>query len=332
MRRYFIICARASLILALLVVVLGAYVRLSHAGLGCPDWPGCYGEMIVSDKINETAHLYPERPFESDKAWKEMVHRYAAGLLGLLIFIMAVLSWRKRNETGISPVIPTVLAVLVLLQALLGMWTVTLLLKPVVVMAHLLGGMTILALLFWMNLRLGRPRDSARRRNDWLPWAIAGIGIVAFQISLGGWTSANYSALVCPDLPTCQGSWWPDMDFTEGFTLWRGLGVDYEGGVLSADARTAIHMSHRIGAIVTILVIGFLAGRLLLDHEKRLRLLGVVLTVVLMTQVILGLSNVLLRLPLVIAVAHHGMAAILLLTLVVLLHIAISENSSRRLT
>ncbi len=323
--------ARLTLLLGFVVVVLGAYVRLSDAGLGCPDWPGCYGEMVVTDRISENGHLYPERPFESHKAWKEMVHRYAAGSLGLLIFAMAFFSWRKRDEFRVRPAIPIVLAVLVIFQALLGMWTVTLLLKPVVVMAHLLGGLTILSLLFWFNLRListDRPADTAQ--STLLSWAIAGLVIVILQISLGGWTSANYAALICPDFPVCQGSWWPPMDFSEGFILWRGLGIDYEGGVLPADARTAIHMSHRIGALVTVLVIGTTAIRLMRGTDGSLRLTGVVMLFVLLLQVLLGVSNVLLRLPLPIAVAHNGVAALLLLTLVAFLYQAVVPNSSRR--
>lgn len=324
--RLFIICARVAVVLALFVVVLGAYVRLSHAGLGCPDWPGCYGEMVVSGEIADTEHLY-DRPFESGKAWKEMIHRYAAGILGLLIFAIAIMAWRQRNSLEIGPGLPTLIAILVVFQALLGMWTVTLLLKPVIVMAHLLGGLAILSLLFWLNLKLRDPSLAIVTGHPGItPWAIAAIVIVALQISLGGWTSANYAALICPDFPTCQGSWWPPMDFQDGFILWRGLGVDYEGGVLPAEGRTAIHMAHRIGAVITALFIGLLGLRLIL--KKDLRMTGIILLLVLSLQILLGISNVLLRLPLPVAVAHNGIAAVLLLTLVTLLHQVLVPKSS----
>ncbi len=226
-----------SIILAYCVIVLGAYVRLSDAGLGCPDWPGCYGKLVVSDElttVKEINQAYPERPLEHSKAWKEMIHRYAAALLGLIILVLAIKSWLKSSKEGSSQmVVPTVLLLMVIFQALLGMWTVTLLLKPVIVTAHLLGGMAILSLLYWQFLLTIRPLDSYKAGN-FTVWIIMSVLVVFFQIALGGWNSANYSALICTDFPTCQGQWWPMMSFSEGFTLWRGLGIDYEGGVLDA--------------------------------------------------------------------------------------------------
>ncbi len=323
--------ARVALLVTFFVVVLGAYVRLSDAGLGCPDWPGCYGKLIVPEDAVDLADLYPERPLEHGKAWKEMIHRYAAGTLGILIFSLAVLSWQRRKLHHAQPVVlPSLLVVLVIFQALLGMWTVTLLLKPVIVMAHLLGGLTILSLLLWLNLNLAQKRqpvdlNAARLR----PWAIAATVMLVLQISLGGWTSANYAALACPDFPTCQGEWWPQMDFREGFVFWRGLGIDYEGGVLHGDARAAIHMSHRIGAILTTLIAGAAGVSALLDANRGIKRIGVVILILLCAQIALGIANVMLRLPLPVAVAHNGVAALLLLSLVALLHQSVMSGFRR---
>ena len=326
-----LIVARATTVLAFIVVVLGAYVRLSDAGLGCPDWPGCYGKMIVPFEVTHVQDLYPERPFEHGKAWKEMIHRYAAGILGLLVFMVAVLSWQRRKQPGQPLVVSLLLVMLLIFQALLGMWTVTLLLKPVIVMGHLLGGMTILSLLLWLTLDLGKNPQKVGLNNGHLyPWALIGLLVVIAQISLGGWTSANYAALVCPDFPRCQGVWWPDMDFQEGFVFWRGLGIDYEGGVLHGNARTAIHVAHRIGAVLTVLTIGAVAIRAMFDSNKRAGKLGIVILLILTTQAGLGIANVLMRLPLPLAVAHNGFAALLLLSVVTLLHQSVAPVNRRK--
>lgn len=321
----------AALLLTFIVVVLGAYVRLSDAGLGCPDWPGCYGKMIVPYEVTHTQELYPDRPLEHGKAWKEMVHRYAAGILGILIFMLAIVSWQNRKRPEQPVFVPSLLVVLLLFQALLGMWTVTLLLKPVIVMGHLLGGMTILSLLLWLTLELGKdPRKVDLNSRRISPWALAGLIMAVIQISLGGWTSANYAALVCPDFPKCQGLWWPDMDFQEGFVFWRELGVDYEGGILHGDARTAIHMAHRIGAVLTALIVGAVAIRAITDRNRRVAVLGIVVMLILLSQIGLGIANVLMRLPLPLAVAHNGVAALLLLSLVALLHQSYVPGIRRR--
>lgn len=302
--------------LALVVIVLGAYTRLSHAGLGCPDWPGCYGRLVVpaaEEHIVEANELYPERPLEHGKAWKEMVHRYAAGGLGLLILAMSIIAWKRPSAAGRSLWTPYVLLGLVIFQALLGMWTVTLLLKPIIVMGHLLGGMTILLLLVWQMLQLKYPQ----LQHAGLPariyrYAVIGLIVVYVQISLGGWTSANYAALVCPDLPTCQGAWWPEMHFREGFVPWRGLGVDYEFGVLDPPARTAIHVSHRIGAVVTLLIVGLIAFAAIRERSRLLKRTGVVLLALLLTQFSLGVANIVFSLPIMVAVFHNGVASLLL--------------------
>lgn len=320
--------AAVATVLALCVVVLGAYVRLSDAGLGCPDWPGCYGHVGVPESGQEVAAAnaaYPERPVEAGKAWKEMVHRYLAGTLGLLILALAIVAWRHRRRQPVW--LPTLLVGLVGFQALLGMWTVTLLLKPVVVMGHLLGGLMTLSLLWWLALRRAGvasrqgvgPSPAAGRYLR--PWALLGLALLVLQLALGGWTSANYAALACPDFPTCQGAWWPPTDFGEAFILWRGLGIDYEGGVLDHPARVTIHLMHRMGAVVTFLYLGWLAiGTIRARGGQALTVAGAALLLVLLVQVSLGIGNVLLVLPLPVAVAHNGVGALLLLTLVTVLH------------
>lgn len=315
--------------LALIVVVLGAYVRLSDAGLGCPDWPGCYGKAGVptaSHEVQAANDAYPERPVEAHKAWKEMVHRYFAGTLGLLVLALAFMSWRARRQDPSYPVgVPTFLVALIIFQALLGMWTVTLLLKPVVVMSHLLGGLTTLSLLWWVALRQSDgpiPTSGAVAASRLRPWALLGLAILVAQLALGGWVSANYAALQCPDFPTCQGQWWPPTDFADGFKLWRGLGIDYEGGVLPNEARVAIHVSHRLGAIVTLLYLGWLGLRVVRSApSSTLRTLGIVLLIALFTQISLGIANIVMSLPLPVAVAHNGVGAVLLLCVVTLNHV-----------
>ncbi len=303
-----------TMVFTLVVILLGAYTRLSHAGLGCPDWPGCYGRLVVpvdEGRIAEANQLYPDRPLEHGKAWKEMVHRYAAGGLGLLILAMTVIAWNRRQADGQIRWTPFILLGLVIFQALLGMWTVTLLLKPIVVMGHLLGGMTILLLLVWQLLSLkyaGRSRLPGRMYR----WAIVGLVVVYLQISLGGWTSANYAALVCPDLPTCQGSWWPSMNFREGFVPWRGLGVDYEFGVLDTPARTAVHVSHRIGAVLTLIIAGLIALGSIKDSNPSVKQAGVILLSLLLIQFSLGVANIVFKLPIGVAVLHNGVAGLLL--------------------
>jgi cytochrome c oxidase assembly protein subunit 15 len=232
--------------------------------------------------------------------------------------------------TGTQWKLPLFLVLLVIFQGLLGMWTVTLLLKPVIVMLHLLGGMTTLSLLWWLYMRESHFAESgvSGPSGSLQGVALLGLIIVACQIALGGWTSANYAALACPDFPTCQTHWWPPTDFTQAFTLWRGTGVDYEGGVLENAARVTIHLMHRIGAVVTFLFIGWLSIKALRDrYSSSVRMTGLAMLVILLTQVSLGISNVVLALPLPVAVAHNGVAALLLLSLVTLNHVARPRGS-----
>ncbi len=313
-------------LLAFAVILMGAYVRLSDAGLGCPDWPGCYGQLLVpTDQANADAS-FSDRPLHTGKAWKEMLHRYLAASLGLAILSLALLAWRRRHEVYQPLLLPSLLVVLVILQAALGMWTVTLLVKPAIVTAHLLGGFATLVLLWLLVLQLRTggqgpsPASSGQTyRHQWLA-----LSALLLQITLGGWTSSNYAALGCSEFPTCYGGeWWPTMDFKEAFVLWRGLGVNYEFGVLENDARTAIHMSHRLGALLTLVVVGLLALRLIgLTGATRLRQLGWLMLGLLLIQLGLGITNVVGHLPLPIAVAHNAGAALLLLNLITTLWIS----------
>jgi len=326
--------AVVAAVVCLAVIVLGAWVRLSHAGLGCPDWPGCYGQLtwpVEGHEVARAEQAFPERPVETHKAWKEMVHRYLAGTLVLLVVVLNVLAWRDRARVPGARLLAGVLLGLILFQAALGMWTVTLKLKPIVVMAHLLGGLATFALLLWLSWTTSAARRARRGAAAHLrPLVFAGLGLLLLQLALGGWTSANYAALACPDFPTCQGAWWPDTNFGEGFVLWREIGVDYEGGVLDLPSRTAIHMTHRIGALLTLLVLGFLALRLIGDPALRRE--GLVLGALLCFQVLLGIQNVVLFLPLANAVAHNGVGALLLAAMLWLVWCSASPPEVNRRT
>jgi cytochrome c oxidase assembly protein subunit 15 len=347
------------------LVMFGAFVRLSNAGLSCPDWPTCYGQATWPVQPHEVARAdnkFPDRPVETYKAWREQVHRMLAGTLGVLVLVLALAAtWRERllragisaaavlaalgvglymhagyglslaastlaiaipiavalalHRPGAWRVSALVLAVIVF-QAMLGMWTVTLLLKPIVVMGHLLGGMATFALLAWAALRYAGvgavdDRHAALRR-----WVALGIVLLAGQIALGGWTSSNYAALACgygdAAFPRCLGQWWPPHDFGQGFVLWRGIGVDYEGGVLDLPARTAIQMTHRLGALVVFCYLAWLAWR---SRRDRLGGYGVAIAMALLAQVGLGIANVHFGLPLAVATLHNGVAALLLFML-----------------
>lgn len=381
--------ALIATLLALVVIIFGAYVRLSDAGLGCPDWPGCYGQLLglpeasqresVASQHWEDASRYSHR-LEEGKGWREMIHRYLASSLGLLILLMAVLAWVMRGHARLPVGLATFAVALVIFQGALGMWTVTLLLKPVVVMAHLLGGMLTLTLLWWLTLRT-RPAVHSplppldRKLTQLRPWIVFGIVLLFVQIALGGWTSANYAALACTGFPACNNQWWPEMDFAEAFIMWRGLGVDYEGGVLDHPARVATQMAHRIGALIVYIYLSWLTLRLI-----GMRTLGVLVglyalaatlifgmqaamssgdgelntlyvafaiygalfviawlftrhthvllqdvafvqAILLLLQLILGVTNVTAGLPIESAVAHNGVAALLLLSLISALHL-----------
>lgn len=314
-----------AILLAMCVVALGAYTRLKDAGLGCPDWPGCYGHLSVprsAEAIERANSNFPERPLEAHKAWPEMVHRYFASTLGLVIIGIMALSLRQRAKDPSTPVkLPVFLFLLVVFQGLLGMWTVTLGLFPSVVMAHLLGGFTTLCLLFLLALRLHFPRREKATRSPMMKWAIAGMLVLAMQIALGGWTAANYAATVCSELPICQDGWSQHVNIRDAFQFW-GHGVDdYEFAThIGPDAKITIHVAHRIGAIVTTLYLAVLFGWLWLRRDVdgptgQIAGLGMA---ILLLQVGLGISNVVFNLPLLVAVAHNGVAALLMMSLVLL--------------
>ena len=314
--------AWAAAALALLIIVFGAFVRLSNAGLSCPDWPTCYGKLTWPTQAHDVARAnaaFPNRPVEADKAWREQVHRILVGALSLLTFALAGWAWRRRRDLRGLATVPLAAAVVIVFQALLGMWTVTLKLLPAVVMAHLLGGMLLFALLAYTALRLSvRPTGAAAEWAALRRFTVAGIGLLAVQIALGGWTSSNYAALACGnDFPKCLGFWWPPTDFREGFVLWRGIGVNYEGGVLDTAARTAIQLAHRLGALVVLVFVGMLALRA--ARRASTRLFGATVGGLLLVQVALGIGNVALGLPLPVAIAHNGVAALLLFALLGLL-------------
>jgi len=320
-----------AIVLALVVIVLGAYTRLSDAGLGCPDWPVCYGHIGVPElasDISKANQAHPDRPVEAAKAWKEMIHRYFASTLGLVIVILAIIAIRRRKDSKQPVIVPVFLVALVIFQGLLGMWTVTLLLKPIIVIGHLLGGMTIISLLLWQLLRYSAAFTVKRITEKSLiglkRLALIALVVVALQISLGGWTSANYAALSCPDFPTCQQQWLPDLNFSEAFVPWQVLAEgrkDFEGGVLTNDANVTIHIMHRLGAIITLLIVGFLIFKLtILQYDPISRRIGLLLLLVLVLQISLGISNVVLSLPLYIAVAHNAVGVLLLLSMVATNH------------
>ncbi len=318
-----------SCLLAFIVITLGAYVRLSDAGLGCPDWPGCYGKILVPSEeqhVDEANQLYPERPVEAGKAWKEMVHRYAAGFLLLLVATITYRNFKNRKSNPGAASISYVLLALIIFQALLGMWTVTLLLKPVVVMSHLLGGMTVFLLLTFLLHNISNYQNT-RSNSKWFVFSLVALCIVYLQIFLGGWTSANYAALVCSDFPTCQNSWWPTMDFSNGFTFWTGLGKNYEFGLLDVDARTAIHFTHRICAIITLLVVGTISLFAFLNTAGMQKLFACTSLFLLLIQLVLGVLNIILVLPIGIAVAHNGVAALLLISVGSFLYYSLPNRS-----
>jgi cytochrome c oxidase assembly protein subunit 15 len=294
--------ALAGALLAGAVVVLGAWVRLTDAGLGCPDWPGCYG------------HIYPN---SGGKPLHEMVHRYFAGTLVLVIAALLVWTVRFRKDPG-QPLIPAALLFfIVCVQAALGALTVTLLLKPLIVTLHLLGGLTTLGILTWLAQAppaRQEPRDAGLRT-----FALTALAVLILQIALGGWTSSNYAAVACPDFPTCQGSWWPPMDYRDAFVLWRGLDIDYQGGVLANPARVAIHFTHRLGALLTgsvLISLGIFASR---AAGRRPARAGGLLVLAVLVQIAIGVATVHSGVPLSMATLHNAGAAFLLVIMITLL-------------
>lgn len=314
-----------ALLLALVVVMLGAYTRLSDAGLGCPDWPGCYGKLVLPESqpaLARAQQTFPNLPIVPKKAWKEMVHRYFAGTLGGLIVILVILAIARKIRFAEQPLlVPMLLFLMMIFQAVLGMWTVTWKVLPLIVMAHLMGGVTIAALLCWLVLSLRQNRFENNRLASLRPWAVLALILVAGQIFLGAWTSTNYSALVCPNFPFCHGALFPNMEWKNAFNFASPIGPNYEGGRLAMDTRITIQMAHRYGAFITVAYLLPLSLSLILVRRfSPLRRLGLVILALLCLQFILGVLNVVWTLPMGNAVMHNGVAALLLLSVVTLVY------------
>ncbi|WP_394202623.1 heme A synthase [Shewanella waksmanii] len=310
---------KITLVFTLCVILMGAYTRLSDAGLGCPDWPGCYGLLKVptqAHELNAAQSAFPGHTIEPTKAWLEMIHRYIAGALGLLVLYILYICLRQQET---PKKLPSFIALLIVFQAALGMWTVTMKLMPIVVMAHLIGGFSLISLLLLLYLRTGQIRipggDPHIRKLA--PYALICLAVLVLQIMLGGWTSSNYAALSCTVLPICEGDWYNKLDFITAFNPFQGQHDTYEFGVLDYAARMTIHVSHRIGAVITAVMLVILAVKLLKHSQSALlKRSAWVLLVLLALQIGLGISNVVLHLPLGIAVSHNGGAALLLLAMV----------------
>lgn len=314
--------ALAATAFAMIVIVLGAFTRLVDAGLGCPDWPGCYGHVLWPDEHHEieAANMaYPDMPVDVAKTWPEMIHRYLATALGVFGIALAGLALRYR-EPGKPLIHQVFLLGFIILQGMFGMWTVTLKLWPQVVTAHLLGGFITFNLLWLLALRLGAfpmrlsLTDIARSRLMKLSALV--LGLITLQILLGGWTTSNYAAVACPDFPTCQAQWWPAMDVSAGFNFTQSVGPNYLGGLMDNEARVAIHMAHRLGAIAVVLAVALLVYQLMAYQLQSLAYLVAGATTV---QVVLGISNVVFHFPVSVAVAHNLIGAVLAATLVFLL-------------
>lgn len=321
--------ALSAAFFAYLAVVFGAYARLSEAGLGCPDWPGCYGKLFApqtAQDIDQARQLEGEKKPDHKRAWKDMTQRYIAGALGLILIRLTVLGWQlKKRKRSQQVLIPLLTMLLVFGLTLAGLLTIELHFKPLVMMTQLLGGFAILGLLWWIALReqrFWRPASASPLLRRLRPRVLIALLLAAVQITLGGWSMVNYAGLACPDFPTCQGVWWPPMDFTDGLMLWRDLGLEYEGRALNLPAATAVHMSHRIGALAVLLYTGWLALHLLrVGREDKICRYGLLVLVPLLAEVALGVMEAVTHLPLAVAVAHNAVAALLLMSLVTLYHV-----------
>ncbi|WP_444995965.1 COX15/CtaA family protein [Aliikangiella sp. IMCC44359] len=320
-------------VFAVVVVVLGAFTRLSDAGLGCPDWPGCYGFIHIPTKshhIDKANEAFPEQPYEFEKAWPEMVHRYFAGTLGLLVLALAIISWRNKQKFTLKH--SSFLLLLVVFQAALGMWTVTMKLHPSIVMLHLLGGLTTLSLLASLTIRYhfnDKPPLDYATANKFKSVVVFTLFVLVLQVALGGWTSANYAAMVCHELPICQGNWLANSDFIAGFQLWGREADTYEFGILDQNSRIAIHAAHRVGAIIASVTLLFLIFKLLKQSASvLLKRMAIILLFLLITQIVLGVNNIVFKLPLFNAVAHNAVGGFLIVSLTVLITLIFTAQSS----
>lgn len=300
--------------LTLDLIMFGAFVRLTDSGLGCPDWPGCYGNLSpigASTDIRDALTTMPYGPVSFTKAWIEMAHRYIGSLLGLMIIGIAWMAWRYRHHLGQKATLAIVTLIIVCIQGAFGAWTVTLRLMPVIVTAHLIGGMIVLSLMTWLAAREKTHLPISASAKSWTPWMMAGIALLYIQIALGGWVSTNYAALACMDFPTCHGQWFPPMDFSAGFSLVRGLGVLPSGEMISQQALTAIHWVHRNFSLAVFVYLGVLAW--CMRREDGLRGPATLILVLLLAQLLTGLTTIFFQWPLIIAVLHNGGAAGLVL-------------------
>jgi cytochrome c oxidase assembly protein subunit 15 len=314
------------------LIMFGAFTRLTDSGLGCPDWPGCYGQaspLQAHADISAAEAAMPSGPVTVAKAWIEMIHRYLAMTVGVLIIAIMVIAWRRwlqsdRRDARLSPVLPTALLGFVCLVGAFGAWTVTMKLQPIIVTIHLLLGMTLLALLTWLGARQDEPLPLSREANALRMPAVFALIILTLQIALGGWVSTNYAVLACPDFPLCHGALVPQMDFSNGFSLWRELGKTADGGYLPFSALTAIHWTHRNFALVVIAFIAWAGYRAL--KTEGLQQIGRWLLIVVVVQFATGASTIFFKWPLVLAVAHNGGAALLVLLLTMLNYRARTPN------
>lgn len=304
-----------SLVLAFLVVMLGAYTRLTDAGLGCPDWPGCYGKLVLpfsKDSLNKVQSTYPKIPIEEAKAWTEMAHRYLAGTLVFLILFIIFKSLHSfRTKLYLPWLVPIALLLLVALQAALGMWTVTLKLLPIVVMGHLLGGMLIFACLVYFYWQFSGVNGLNLKRLK--IFVNLGLIIVFTQIALGGLVSSNYAGIACIGFPRCNGQWLPALNFAQAFDVFTPVGANYQGGLLDSFSRVTLQIIHRLGAVVTLFYLLIFGSYVIVTNtNKLLKLIALLVVILVSLQFILGILNVIYLLPLWVAVAHNGCAALLL--------------------
>ncbi|MBC8119444.1 MAG: COX15/CtaA family protein [Burkholderiaceae bacterium] len=312
--------------LTLDLIMLGSFTRLTDSGLGCPDWPGCYGHSnpwSANEPIQAAQTALPSGPVTQTKAWIEMAHRYLALAVGVLIIVLAVHAWRRRaterppHDSRGSRWLGTAALLWVCVQGAFGALTVTMKLQPAVVTLHLLGGVVLLALLTWLALREG-PEAQVIEAERARVAAMVALLAVFVQIALGGWVSSNYAVMACPDFPLCQGQLLPPMDFANGFTWWRGLGRTGQGDLIPFQALVAIHWAHRVFAVVVVAAVMTLIWHL--RRHAGLRPLANALSALLLLQLLTGLSNVVLQWPLLLAVLHSGGAALLVALLVAVLH------------
>ena len=318
------------------VIVLGSWTRLADAGLGCPDWPGCYGTLLVPQtalEIYKAEALFPNTPVEVYKGWLEMIHRYFATILGFVILVLAIASWSYRKRLYYPFALTQGLLAMVILQGTFGAWTVTWKLWPQVVTSHLMGGFitaSLLTILLIKLHRMGQPVRALALTNISLDrlrlWSIVMLILIACQVFLGGWMSSNYAALACTDLPTCNGSWWPTMDFSQGFDITQSIGPNYLGGLMNSEARQAIHVLHRYGALILGVFLLFMSVRLMAQEDRRLRKFGVGFLVLFTIQFCLGVANIYYFLPLPVAVAHNFGGACLFAITFSLIYIVFSNR------